>query len=340
VAVKHNKLDDIRDWLEKQDAYTLHRPIRKRFERNPYTVNNVMDVWECDLEDVRALGRFNDNYNCILSVIDVFSKFLHQVPLRSKTGTAVASAFTSIFEDSSRRRRPVWVRTDKGKEFLNRHFQEMLKREGIKFQVCRNPDVKCGVVERAHTTIRDRLYKYFTYKNTYRYIDVLPKFVNAYNDTVHTATGVAPSRVTDSDVFAIWTRVEARSRGVRVEKPEFRVGQHVRISRKKMKFAKSAEQNFSTEIFRIAKVIDRRPRPLYELEDLNGTPIKGQFYQEELTLVRVTRCTVYKIDKILYKRVRRGILEYLVRWRGYSKDFDSLVPASSVKKKRDIQPRS
>jgi len=314
----------ISDWLEKQDAYTLHRPIRKRFARKPYTVNNVMDVWECDLVDVRALGRFNDNYKYILSATDVFSKFLHLVPLRSKTGTAVASAFTSIFKDSSSsRRRPVWVRTDNGKEFLNRHFREMLKREGIQFQVCRNPDVKCSVVERAHRTIRDRLYKYFTYKNTYRYIDVLPKFVKAYNDTVHSATGMAPSRVTDSEVLAIWKRMEARRRGVRVAKAEFRVGQYVRISREKMKFTKSAEQNFSTEIFRIAKVIERRPRPLYE----------GQFYQEELTRVRVTRRTVYKIDKILIKRVRRGILEYLVRWRGYSKDFDSWVSASSVKKR-------
>ena len=190
-----------------------------------------MDVWECDLEDVRALGRFNDNYNCILSVIDVFSKFLHQVPLRSKTGTAVASAFTSIFEDSSRRRRPVWVRTDKGKEFLNKNFQEMLKREGIQFQVRRKPDVKCSVVERAHRTIRDRPYKYFTYKNTYTYIDVLPKFVKAYNDTVHSATSMTPSRVTDSDVLAIWKRMEARRRGARVAKAEFRVGQNVHISK-------------------------------------------------------------------------------------------------------------
>jgi len=80
-------------------------------------------------------------------------------------------------------------------------------------------------------------------------------------------------------------------------------------------------------------VIERRPRPLYELEDLNGTPIDGQFHQEELTRVRVTRHIVYKIDKILNKRVRRGILEYLVLWRGYSKDFDTWVPASSVKKR-------
>jgi len=27
-------------WLEEQDAYKLHRPVRKRFARNPYTVTN------------------------------------------------------------------------------------------------------------------------------------------------------------------------------------------------------------------------------------------------------------------------------------------------------------
>ena len=84
-------------------------------------------------------------------------------------------------------------------------------------------------------------------------------------------------------------------------------------------------------IFIFVKIIHRSPRPVYELEDLNGTLIEGQFYGEELTPVRVTRRSVYKLDKILGKRYRNGILEYLVHWKGYRKDFDSWVPAASVK---------
>jgi len=64
--------------------------------------------------------------------------------------------------------------------------------------------------------------------------------------------------------------------------------------KKKMKFAKGVEQAFSTEIFHITKVIERRSRPVYELEDLNKTPIEGKFYAEELTPVRMTEETTYK----------------------------------------------
>ena len=51
----------------------------------------------------------------------------------------------------------------------------------------------------------------------------------------------------------------------------------MRISKEKGKFAKSAEQNFSSEIFRIVKVIPRTSRPVYELEDLNKQPIQALF---------------------------------------------------------------
>ena len=144
--------------------------------------------------------------------------------VKTKSGPEVTAEISIIFDDKPKlpSRGAEWLRTDKGKEFRNKHFQDMLVDEGIQFQVCMNPDVKCTVVERAHRTIRDRLYKYFTYKNTFRFIDVLPKFVLAYNDMVHSTTGMAPSHVTDSDVLAIWKRIN--SRRIRVAKGKFIVG--------------------------------------------------------------------------------------------------------------------
>ena len=53
------------------------------------------------------------------------------------------------------------------------------------------------------------------------------------------------------------------------KKAKYSVGQHVIISKEKAKLDTCAEDNFSTEIFRIIKVIERSRRPVYELEDLN-----------------------------------------------------------------------
>ena len=62
----------------------MHKQLRHRFPRNPYTVNNILDVWECDLIDVQSLSKFNGNFKYLLTVIDVFSKFLHNISPKIK----------------------------------------------------------------------------------------------------------------------------------------------------------------------------------------------------------------------------------------------------------------
>jgi hypothetical protein len=92
---------------------------------------------------------------------------------------------------------------------------------------------------------------------------------------------------------------------------KFKVCQHVRISKEKLKFAKLGEQNYTTEIFQIHKVVSRTPRPVYELVDLLGKHSEGQIYAE-LSPVIVTKNTVYQIDKILRMRLRNGSIEFFV----------------------------
>jgi hypothetical protein len=78
----------------------MHRPVQKRFPLNAYDVNNVLDLWQSDLLDLQTFAKYNNNYRYVLSVIDIFSKYLHLVPLKSKTGSAVADAFGSFLRDS------------------------------------------------------------------------------------------------------------------------------------------------------------------------------------------------------------------------------------------------
>jgi len=70
-------------------------------------VTNVGDVWEIYLLDVQSYAKYNDNYRYILSIIDVFSKFLYLIPVKTKSGPAVTAAFRSIFDD-----KPNYLRAD------------------------------------------------------------------------------------------------------------------------------------------------------------------------------------------------------------------------------------
>jgi hypothetical protein len=105
-------------------------------------------------------------------------------------------------------------------------------------------------------------YTYMTYKNSYRYIDVLPKFVKGYNDTFHSTTGMTPSKVTDTDILKIWRTMRAKLNSICRAPAKFRVGQHVRISKEIHKFAKGGEQNYTTEIFKIHKIVSRIQDPV------------------------------------------------------------------------------
>ena len=139
---------------------------------------------------------------------------------------------------------------------------------------------------------------------------------------------MAPAKVNETKVPDVWRRMNSRQ--YKPKPVRFTVGHTFRLSKEKMKFAKGFEQSNSTEVFKITKVIRRSPQLVYEIEDLQGTPIEGQFYNEELTPVVITPRTVYKIDKTLKQRICNGRREYLVRWRGYGPQFDSWT--SNIKK--------
>ena len=73
------------EWLEGQDDYNLHKPVRHRFPRRNYNVRNFDDVWEADLMDMRSIKSYNDGYSYVLTVIDVISKYAWAKPIKDKT---------------------------------------------------------------------------------------------------------------------------------------------------------------------------------------------------------------------------------------------------------------
>lgn len=182
-----------KQFLTAQPAYTLHRPIRRKFLRRKTFAKGINDLFQADIADMTNVSRYNDNNRYLLTCIDVFTKFAFAVPLKTKTANEVTNAFENQILSV---RKCNFLQTDKGSEYVNSTFQKMLTKHKIRWYSSENDDIKAACVERFNRTLKERIYRYFTYKNTNRYVDVLPDILHSYNSTWHRSIGMAPVEVT------------------------------------------------------------------------------------------------------------------------------------------------
>jgi hypothetical protein len=328
---KQIKRRQVTDWLQTQDTYTLHKPARKRFTRNPYIVFKPFELWQADLNDMRGLSKYNDGVNYLLTVIDVFSKRLYVRSLKKKDGNDVSEAFKQIFKES--KTTPRCLQTDKGTEFTGIKTKTLFKKYKIKYVTTQNPDVKAAVVERVNRTLKTRMWRYLTYKNTYRYIDVLDKLVSAYNNSEHKSLGkgIRPIDVSPDNKKIIYRVVKQKFNNIpKRAKPKLKIGDTVRISKEKGIFTKGYETNWSKEVFNIHRVNTLMPLPLYTLIDLKNEELIGQFYEKELQKVTIPKDRTFRIDKILESKGQGRSKRYLVKWEGYGDEFNSWVKAHDL----------
>jgi IS30 family transposase len=86
---------------------------------------------------------------------------------------------------------------DKGSEFIDARVQKFLKDRDITYDYADTDDKhKMGMIERFNRTIRGYFQKYFTLRNTFKWIEVIEDIEYNYNHTVHSTLRKAPIEMT------------------------------------------------------------------------------------------------------------------------------------------------
>lgn len=303
--------------IKKQIVTELHKPARKNFVRRKVITKHIDDLWQCDLVEMGAYASENNGYNFLLTIIDTFSKYAWAIPIKTKTGTDVTEAMKNVFLEG---RHPKNLQTDDGKEFFNKKFQTLMKEYKINHYSTYSA-LKASIVERFNRTIKSNMWKLFSMNGSYKWIYIIHSIISKYNRTHHRTIKMKPIDVKKSNEKHLLSTAYAIQKTY--NKPKYKVGDNVRISKYKHIFEKGYTPNWTTEVFKILKVQTTHP-VTYLLEDYQNNPIKGGFY--ELELQKVMYPESFLVDKILRKRKDK----VFVKWLGFDNSHNSWINKSSL----------
>ena len=325
AAIEQDKnitINQVREWWKGELTPTLHKPARRRFGRNPIIVGLIDEQWEADLVDMQEFKNHNGNKKYFLTVIDSLSKFAWAKILRDKSASSIVEAFEEIFNEG---RLPFIIRTDRGKEFVNKNFKGLLSKYRIHHTTSHNQEIKCAIVERFNRTLKGRMHKYFTAKGTRKWTDILEDLVNTYNNSFHRTIKMTPLEASESkndilvkNVYGVDNINELK----KVNKTDIKVGDKVRQAYVLKPFDKSYYPMWTDKVSEVQKVASDVKKPMFNINDE-----KQKFYPEQVQKIVEN---LYRVEEILKTRNRNGRKEYFVKWLGYPPSYNSWVDESET----------
>ncbi|KAL3086345.1 hypothetical protein niasHS_008444 [Heterodera schachtii] len=308
---------DVQNYLATQRTYTLHRQAKRRYRRLPTLAPGLHTEWQADLAIFDRLAKQNRGYKYLLVCIDTLSRQLFVEPVKTKTSTNMIIAFGRIFKRS--KYIPWKVLTDQGKEFTARAVQHFFRTNDVQhFCMLTSPQFHAGMAERANRSIKERLYRYFTERNTYKWIDVVQDIVRAINHSPNSSIGMRPADVNFKNAEALRQKLHDAAENVVRRQPKYRVGDRVRIEKYKHVFQKGYLPRFTNELFTVAEVHTERSPVVYRLRDDHNEIISGtveqQFVQIEWQTGNTVRIEVppsnvtnpHELSKNLYRLLGEG----------------------------------
>lgn len=203
-----------------------------------------------------------------------------------------------------------------GTEYTNAKFQAFLKQHKVIMYHTNSP-IKSSVAERFIRTLFTKLERYKTANKTKKIVDVIQAFTNAYNNTIHKSTGLAPNAINKDNELDVWFHLykdqNKPMKGASHQK--FKLNDIVRISKSKLLFEKGNHleiapfvaykhqhyfihvilfpifyligyrANWSKELYRIYKIQNTNPTT-YIVKDENGIEINTALYPQQLQIIQ------------------------------------------------------
>ena len=278
----------IETYLTFVNHYPKHKETHKRYT-NPYYVYKKRHQVQADLFEIRNLSRQNSGFNYVLTVIDVFTRKAWVRPSKTKISASIAKLFDEILTEMVEV--PKQFLSDRGSEFVGQPFRDLLSRKGIK-QIFGGNTIHAPYAERFNRTLQNIIYKHLTENKTKKFVNFLPQFVHTYNSRIHRMIGMSPNEAElPRSQNILYLRASKRhakfERKHQFRKPKYKIGDLVRKKNLKNRMSRGYKQGWSENIYKIVDINRKMPVPVYKLQDKNGVPQRGTYYEYEISNTNV-----------------------------------------------------
>jgi transposase InsO family protein len=234
-------IKNIRDYLSKQEVYQVL--LGRHNNYNSFVAEAPLIQFQIDLIYMPKAWH-NKGYEYILSCVDVFSKKGEMIPMKKRDSKTTAEAIKLLFKKMGV---PKTIYSDQGTEFNNKDVLKILEGNNVKiiFALDHAP-----FVESFNKTMKNKLYKYMAYHDTANWSDVLDILVDAYNNTPHSSTKIAPNKINQTNQLQARMNMLNRAKVKNYEPLE--VGDVVRVPIIN-KVEKGYKQQWSYELHKIQR---------------------------------------------------------------------------------------
>jgi len=249
----------------------VNQVLTKRRGNISFVAEGPLEQFQIDLVYMPK-SWFNNGFKYIFCCVDVFSKKADMIPLKDREQTTTTKAFEKILSSMGI---PKTIYSDQGSEFKNASFQKLLDKHNIQIIFALG---HASFVESFNKTMKNRMMKYMKLKNTENWSKIVSPVLDAYNNSPHSTTKIAPNKVNKENEIQVLMNITKRAK--KGTYPKLEVGDNVRvpvINKQK----KGYKDSFSMEMHKIEDVnkglytVDGSLHPRKDLQLVKGNVIKA-----------------------------------------------------------------
>ena len=267
--------EDVKNWLHKE---VEQKKQLKGY--NSYIAKETREEYQIDLFFLKASDFPNEEFVGGILAIDIFSRFITIIPIKTKTIPEILEAIKAIINKMGK---PKVVYSDnEGAWSLGTEIDKYFKNEGIKHIITLSHP---AYSERAIRTIKGEIYKRVKIPSDKNWSGLIYQILLKYNyKSIHSGTGFTPAEAEKKqNQFHVKFNMEKHKVNTR-KYPDIEVGDYVRVHKNKDKLDKEHISTWGDKKYKVENITETFGQKYYFLEGYTQNSRKQGLLRHDVLL--------------------------------------------------------